>query len=135
FNTGKLKDASKLGVQAIDPHTLKVTLVSPTPFFIGLLYHHSLYPVHRKTVEKHGAQWTRPENIVTNGAFMLSQWETNKIISIVPNPHYWDRAKVSLKRVNFLPIENLDTEEKMFRSGKLHVTNEVPMEKIPHWQK
>ncbi len=135
FNTGKLKDASKLGVHAMDDHTLKVTLVNPTPFFIALLYHHSLYPVHRKTIEKHGAQWTRPENIVTNGAFIVSHWETNKIITLAPNPHYWDRAKVSLKQAHFLPIENLDTEEKMFRSGKLHVTNEIPLEKLPHWQK
>lgn len=135
FNTGKTKDASKLGVKAIDDHTLKVTLVNSTPFFLGLLYHHSLYPVHRKTIETHGAKWTRPENIVVNGAFTVSRWETNKIISIVPNPHYWDRAKVSLKEAHFLPIENLDTEEKMFRSGKIHVTNEVPLEKLPHWQK
>lgn len=134
YNTGKLKDASKIGVAAIDDHTLKITLVNPTPFFLGLLYHHSLYPVHRASIEKHGAKWTRPENIVTNGAFMLSKWETNKIITIVPNPHYWDRATVKLKAAHFLPIENLDTEEKMFRSGRLHTTNEVPLEKLPHWQ-
>ncbi len=135
LNTGKLKDPSKLGVQAVDDHTLKVTLVSPTPFFLGLLDHHSLCPVHRKTIEKHGPQWTRPENIVTNGAFTVSKWETNKIITLVPNEKYWDRAKVSLKQAHFLPIENLDTEEKMFRSGKLHITNEIPLEKIPYWQK
>ncbi len=135
FNNGKLKDASKLGVEALDDHTLKVTLVNPTPFFLGLLYHHSYYPVHRKTVEKHGLAWTRPENIVVNGAFTLDKWETNKVISLVPNPHYWDRASVKLKRANFLPTENLDTEEKMFRSGKIQVTNEVPLEKLPQWRK
>ncbi|MBY0370153.1 peptide ABC transporter substrate-binding protein [bacterium] len=134
YNTGKSKEP-KLGVEAVDDRTLKVTLVNPTPFFLGLLYHHSLYPVHRKTIEAHGAKWTRPENIVTNGAFRVSRWETNKIITLVPNEHYWDRANVKLKAVHFLPIENLDTEEKMFRSGKLHVTNEVPLEKLPSWQK
>ncbi len=135
FNTGKLKDPSQLGVKAIDPHTLKVNLVNSTPFFLGLLYHHSLYPVHQKTIEKWGAAWTRPEHIVTNGPFILSKWETNKIISIVPNPHYWEKEKIALKEARFLPIENLDTEEKMFRSGKIHITNEIPLEKIPSWQK
>lgn len=135
FNTGKVKDASTLGIKALDPLTLQVTLVSPTPFFTRLLQHHSLYPVHRKTIEKHGIAWTRPENIVSNGAFVITNWETNKILTLKPNPHYWDRAKVSLKEAHFYPTENLDTEEKMFRSGKLEVTNEIPLEKIPTWKK
>jgi oligopeptide transport system substrate-binding protein len=135
FNTGKIKDPGLLGIKAVDAHTLKVNLVNSTPFFLGLLYHHSLYPVHRATIEKHGAAWTRPGNMVTNGAFALDKWETNKIIALKPNPHYWDKDVVKLKGAHFLPIENLDTEEKMFRSGKVHVTNEIPLEKIPQWKK
>ena len=112
FNTGKLKDASKLGLKAINPHTLEVTLEQPTPFFLSLLYHHSLYPVPKKIVEKFGARWTRPENIVSNGAFVLSKWEMNKVISMKPNPNYWDKGVVKLTEVNFWPIEQQDTEEK-----------------------
>lgn len=135
FNTGTLKDASKLGVKALDDHTLQVHLVDPTPFFLGLLFHHSLYAVHRKTIETNGIGWTRPGKIVTNGAFMVVGWETNKAITLKPNPHYWDAARVTLKEAHFLPIENLDTEEKLFRSKKLNVTYEVPLEKIPQWEK
>lgn len=134
FNSGKLKDASKLGVKAIDEHTLEVNLVNPTPFFLSLLYHHSLYPVHKATVEKFGTKWTRPENMVSNGAFKLAKWEMNKVITLIPNPHYWDRQSVKLEEANFYPVDNLDTEEKMFRSNTLQVTNEVPLEKLPHWR-
>ena len=134
FNVGKLKDASQLGFKATDARTLVATLENPTPFFLSLLYHHSMYPVHQATIEKFGPRWTRPENIVTNGAFSLAKWEMNKIISLKPNPNYWDRAKVELAEVNFLPVEKLDTEEKMYRSNELHVTNEIPLEKIPFWQ-
>ena len=135
FNTGALKDASKLGIKAKDDHTLELQLVNPTPFFLSLLYHHSLYPVHKATIEKHGARWTRPENMVSNGAFKLDKWEMNKVVSISVNPHYWDKANVKLTQANYFPVEKQDTEEKMFRSGELHVTNEVPLEKIPFWQK
>lgn len=135
FNTGALKDASQLGVKATDDHTLVVTLVNPTPFFLSLMYHHSLYPVHKATVEKHGARWTRPENMVSNGAYKLEKWEMNKVISITANPHYWDKDRLSITQANYFPVEKQDTEEKMFRSGELHVTNEVPLEKIPFWQK
>lgn len=135
FNTGKLKDASQLGVKALDDHTLEVKLVNPTPFFLSLLYHHSLYPVHKATIEKYGARWTRPENFVGNGAFTLDKWEMNKVITLKQNPHYWDKAGISIIQANYYPVEKLDTEEKMFRSGELHVTNEIPLEKIPTWQK
>jgi oligopeptide transport system substrate-binding protein len=87
--------------------------------------------VHKATVEKFGAKWTRPENMVSNGAFKLAKWEMNKVITLVPNPHYWDRQSVKLEEANFYPVDNLDTEEKMFRSNTLQVTNEVPLEKLP----
>lgn len=135
FNKGKIKDPKQLGLKAIDDHTLEVQLENPTPFFLGLTYHHSLYPVHQSTVEKHGAKWTRPGNMVGNGAFMLDRWETNKILTVKPNPHHWDRATVKLAEVHFHPIENTDTEEKMFRAKKLHITETLPTEKVPVWQK
>lgn len=135
IGTGKIKDLTKLGAKAVDAHTLEVTLEAPAPFFLGLLYHYSLYPVHRKTIEKHGTRWTKPENIVSNGPFMLENWQINKVLTVKKNPHYWDAATVKLEKVNFWPVENKDTEEKMFRAKKLHVTQEVPLEKIPMWQR
>jgi oligopeptide transport system substrate-binding protein len=135
FNKGTLKDPSQVGVKAIDPHTLQVTLENPTPFFLSLVYHQSLLPVHKATVEKFGAKWTRPENIVSNGAYMLDKWEMNKIISLKPNPKYWDLASLKLTRVNYYPVEQLQTEEKMFRAKELQITYQVPLEKIPFWQK
>jgi len=134
FSAGEEKDASKLGFKAVDDYTLEVKLVNPTPFFLGLLAHHSLFPVHKATIDKFGARWTRPENLVSNGAFKLSKWEMNKVITLVPNPFYWDKAKVVLTEANFFPVDKTDTEEKMFRAGELHVTNEVPLEKITFWQ-
>lgn len=135
FNTGKTKDASTLGLKALDANTLEVTLENPTPFFLGLLYHHSLMPVHKATIEKFGSKWTRPGNIVSNGPFLLKRWEINKVISLEKSPLYWEADKVTLTQANFFPVEKQDTEEKMFRSKELHVTNEIPLEKLPLWQK
>jgi oligopeptide transport system substrate-binding protein len=135
FNAGEIKDFSKVGAKAKDDYTLVLTLEKPTPFFLSLMYHHSYYPLHKATVEKHGRNWTKAANIVTNGAFKVSKWEMNKVLSIVPNPHYWDKDKVKLTQVNFFPIENLDTEEKMFRTNELHMAYGVSTEKIPTWAK
>jgi oligopeptide transport system substrate-binding protein len=135
FAEGKLKDPTQLGFKAVDDHTLQVELEGPTPFFLSLLYHHSLYPVNQKVVEKFGQRWTRPENMVTNGAFVLADWQMNKVIKLKKSPTYWDKDTVKLAEANYYPTENLDTEEKMFRTKELDVTNEVPLEKLPFWQK
>ncbi|MDX2188044.1 MAG: peptide ABC transporter substrate-binding protein [Opitutaceae bacterium] len=138
---GKLADFSQTGFQALDDHTLEITLSKRTPFFINSLTHYSWYPVHIPTIEKHGglkrkgSPWTRPENIVTNGPFRLKEWIPNKIITVERNPHYWDAKTVLLDGINFFPIELTDTEERMFRAGQLDITNEIPPAKIAVYQK
>ena len=135
INKGELNDLTKLGVEALDDYTLKVTLRSPTPYFLGTLYHYTMYPVHRKTIEAHGARWTKPEHYVGNGPFILKKWVLNHVVEVEKSPTYWDRDRVRLKQVNFHAIEDISTEEKVFRAGRLHVTKEVPLARIPFWQK
>lgn len=137
FATGKLDDFSKVGVQALDPHTLQVQLNARTPYFIQLMDHHSTYPVHRPTIEKFGkatdrfTPWTRVENIVGNGPFRLKEWQLNRRISVEKSDTYWDRDRVTLNGIEFYPAENISSEERMFRVGQLHYTNSVPLDKIP----
>lgn len=141
FNSGKIKDFSKVGVKALDDRTLQVKLKAATPYFLGLLQHYSTWPVHQATVEKfgkmdtRGTKWTRPENMVSNGPFTLKEWELNKRIVVAKNPKYWDAAKVRLNEVHFFPTENIQTEERSFRGGELHVTNTVPLNKIDVYKK
>lgn len=141
YNTSKEKDFSKVGVKAQNDQTLEVRLKNSTPFFLSLLSHHSTYPVHKATIEKfgkmeaRGTQWTRPGNLVSNGPFTLKQWDMNKVVALAKNENYWDAAAVKLKGVNFYPTDSQQTEEKMFRSGELHHTNEVPLAKIETYKK
>jgi oligopeptide transport system substrate-binding protein len=76
-------------------------------------------------------RWTRPENMVCNGAFILKKWRLNDVIVVTRNTNYWDAEKVRLREVRFYPIESQDTEERAFRSGQLHVTYDMPLPKIP----
>ena len=137
FATGKLQDFTEVGVKALDPHTLQVTLTEPTPYFIQLMDHYSTFAVHRATLEKFGkatdrfTQWTRVENIVGNGAFRLKEWKLNRRITIAKSDTYWDRENVKLNGVVFYPTENISSEERMFRVGQLHYTQTIPLDKIP----
>lgn len=136
YNKGELKDWTKVGAKATDASTFVVNLEAPTPYFLSLLHHYSTWPVHKATIEKHGAwdnrnnPWTRPGNIVSNGPFTLKRWEINKILVVAKNPNHWQAKNVHLDEVHFSPIDNEQTEERNFRAGKLHVTSSVPIHKI-----
>ena len=130
-------DFNDVGVNVIDDFTLQVKLSNPTPFFLGLLSHYSTWPVHKETVLKHGAiddrngQWTRPGNFVCNGPFNLKSWELNSRIVVEKNPLYWDSSEVKLNEIHYYPVQNVMTEDRMFRAGQLHVTSTLPSQKCP----
>ncbi len=127
-------------VEALDPHTLQVTLETPSPFFIRMLNHHAFYPVHAPTLRAAGGEtdranpWARPETYVGNGPFTLEEWSLNERIFLKKSPTYWNRDQVRLNGIFFYPVEDLQTEERMFRSGLLHRTSNVPLSRIPHYQ-
>jgi oligopeptide transport system substrate-binding protein len=60
-------------------------------------------------MDEKGTRWTRPGNLVGNGAFTLAEWVPNARIVVVKNPLYWDAANTRLNRVEFYPIEKPDT--------------------------
>jgi oligopeptide transport system substrate-binding protein len=129
-------DPKDFGAVALDDQTLQVTLNAPTPYFLQLLDHHSAYPVHIPTIKKfgkldeRGTRWTRPENFVGNGPFILNEWTPNKYLSVKKSPTYWDAKNVRLSEVRFYPIQKYTIEERMFRSGHLHATYYLPRDKL-----
>lgn len=136
YHSGEVDSFDDVGVEALDTHTLRVTLTNPTPYFLQLLSHYSTFPLHRDTIEAFGkaedraTQWTRVGNFVGNGAFVLDTWKLNKEIVVRKNPLYWDSENVQLNAIVFKPIENVSTEERMFRAGQLHLTQTVPIDKV-----
>lgn len=136
YNQGKIKDSKQIGVMAKDSHTLVVTLNNPTPFFLRLCAFRTLYPTPRHIVEKFpDKEWTKEGKIVSNGPFKLVEWKINRHIKVIPNEHYWDKSVVKIKEALFMPIEQIDTEEKTFFNGELDATTTVPAIKIPTYKK
>lgn len=139
FNRGELESFAEVGVAVIDNHTLKLTLERPTPYLLALAANPAWFPVHRGTIEKFGATargsaWTRAGNLVGNGAFTLTEWSPHARIVVSRNPHYWAAASNALERVVFFPTDNPDAEERGFRTGQVHLTYGVPVEKIARYR-
>ncbi len=140
YNGGKLADASSLGLAAPDARTIVLTLERPTPYLPALVSLPAWFPVNTRSLAAHGGldrrdgRWTRPGNLVSNGAFMLSEWTPNSRIVLARNPHHREAGLNRLERVIFFPIENPDVEERQFRAGQLHVTFNLPVTKIAGWR-
>ncbi len=140
FNSGKLTDAGAVGFAAPDARTIVIRLERPTPYLPALVSLPAWFPVNPRVVEKSGGMaqrgtaWTRAGNHVSNGPFQLKEWTPNARIVVEKNPNYWDAARTTLRQIVFTPIENPDVEERNFRAGQLHVTFNLPVDKIAGWR-
>ena len=138
FTAGTLTDFQAVGVRAADAHTLVLTLNHPVPYLPTLVTQFCWFPVHRATIEKFGTidqrstGWTRAENFVGNGAFVLKEWRPSRMVRVTKSTKsetYWDRDRVRLREVVFYPMENPSVGESAFRAGQLHTTN-APVERF-----
>ncbi|MEL4013583.1 peptide ABC transporter substrate-binding protein [Dryocola clanedunensis] len=116
----------KLGVTAVDARTLRVQLDKPVPYLPNLTANFSLFPVPKAVVEKFGQDWTKPGNLVGNGAYTLSQRVVNEKLVVVPNTHYWDNAKTVLTKVTFVPINQETAATKRYLAGDIDITESFP---------
>jgi len=128
-NTGKAKP-EELGVKAIDAGTFEVTLKAPTSYFLEMLTHSATYPVNKASIEKLGADWIKPGNLVSNGAFTLAEFVPNDHIKLAKNPKFHDAANVKLDVVNYIPTEDRSTAIKRFEAGEIDYNDDIPTEQM-----
>lgn len=120
----------QVGVRAKDERTLVVTLQAPTAYFLDLAAFFTYFPVHRKTVETYGKDWTRAGNLVGNGPFRLREWKVKEHLLLDKNPNYWDAANVADLTLKFLPVENPTTAFNLYEKGRIQWLTEVPRDYI-----
>lgn len=123
-------DPSTLGVTAVDDHTLEVKLTASLPYFALMTTHGSTFPTHQATVEAHGDQWTKPENIVSNGAYVLTEHVPSERSVRERNPMYWDNDNTILEKITSLVINDENVALTRYFAGELDKT-EVPSGQYP----
>jgi oligopeptide transport system substrate-binding protein len=124
-----------VGARAIDDRTLELNFRFQVPYIRELLTHYTTFAVPQHVVEKHGENWTRPENIVVNGPYVLKEWIPNDHIRLERNPHYFEHNSLALRTVYFYPTQDSSAALKRFRGGEFDVvTDSVPPQQI-NWLK
>ena len=141
YTAGKLADFAQVGAKALDDRTLQLTLDRPTPYLLSLTAHQAWFPVHRVSVLKHGAPhargtgWTRPGNLIGNGAFTLAEWRPDQHILVKKNPRYYAAANNRLDAVKFFPVADPGVDERAFRAGQVHITYDVLPDRLDAWRR
>lgn len=118
-------DPSTLGVKAVDDLTLEIHLNTPLPWLFQVLSLNVMAPVRQDVVEKYGDTWTQPGKIVTNGAFLLKDYNPNEKIEYVKNPNYWNADNVHLNNITYYFIMDGNAAYLKYEAG------EVTVAKVP----
>lgn len=127
---GQSKDPESVGVHALDAHTLRVELESPTAFFLSLCAFPTLAVVPTDLIAQHGDQWIRTQPLKTSGAYTLDFWRLNDRIRLRRNPRYWDNANTRNEVVDLLPITSATTALNLYLNGQADIVwdkNLVPV--------
>ncbi len=128
------KEPSELGVSAPDDYTLVVNLTAPLPYFAAMTTHASTFPSPQKVVEEFGTAWTKPENIVSNGAYVLTEHVPNERLVRERNPNYWNDSETVIEKVTVLVINSDDAALTRYLAGELDRT-EIPSGQYPRLKK
>ena len=129
------KSPDTLGVKAINDTTLEVTLTQPNAAFLAMLAHPSLVPVDKVLIGRFGDKWTKPEHIVTSGAYKLSQWVVNERIVAERNPRYWDNDHTVINKVTYLPITSEAADVNRYKAGEIDIVYTVPVNQFAQLKK
>nr|WP_170541709.1 peptide ABC transporter substrate-binding protein [Ruegeria arenilitoris] len=128
------KPIDDLGVKAIDDHTLEVKLSAPLPYFPQMTTHSTTFPAPQKVIEQFGDEWTKPGNIVSNGAYVLTEHLPNERSVRERNPMYWDNDNTIIDKVVALVINDENVALTRYLAGELDRT-EVPAGQFPRLKK
>ena len=113
------KEPSTLGVSAPDDTTFVVHLTTPLSYFASMVTHATTFPTPQKVIEEFGDDWTKPENIVSNGAYVLTEHVPNERSVRERNPMYWNDAATVINKTTALVINSDDAALTRYLAGEL----------------
>ena len=86
--------------------------------------------MHRQSVAAFGDQHARAGQLVSNGAFQLSEWVVQSHIRLTRNPFYRGSDQTVLDEVWYYPEEDQATALKRYRANELDLTYELPYQQL-----
>ena len=130
----------KVGIKAVNEHTLAVHLTRPCPFLLDLTAFPTFLPCHKSIEllrEQHrdtpitaqglvvyDPQWTKPgyhrngyPGLVTNGPYRLADWAFKRRVRLAVNPFHRAAKSVSCRTIDMLVYDNISAALMAYESG------------------
>lgn len=111
-------DIAELGVRALDDTTVRFELEYPANYFPAIVALGLCRPQPQEAIEEYGDAWTEPGKIVTNGAYVLSDWTHDSRITLLKNRHYYRAAEVQIDGVELFMVSETIAFA-MYEAGEL----------------
>ena len=135
IHSGNIKDISKIGVKALDDYTVEFRLKHAASYFPYLLSLWIYRPLPSEIVSLHKDKWTEPQHILTNGPFLVKEWQKRSKIILKKNPHYYNSNNVSLSEIHFIIVQQSFAGLHLFNENKLDILGDgflgIPYEELP----
>ena len=118
-----------LAVEATDDKTLVVTLNNAVSYWNELLAFPTYFPVYEEAVADE-AWATDPSTYVSNGAYKMTGWDHNSVITLTKNDNYWDAENVTMKEIKFYLSDDANNMLTNFKNGDWLLIDDVPTNEI-----
>ena len=120
-----------MGVEALDDYTVQFTLEFGAGFWPQVVTMANLFPSPQWTIEEYGDRWIEPGFIVTNGAYVMTEWVHGDHLVLEKNPFwpYWgtDYGSGNIERLYGVTIEEASTGFAMYENNELDTVG-VPLD-------
>ncbi len=118
-----------LAVEAVDDKTLVVTLNNDVSYWNELLAFPTFLPV-REDIVANEAWATDPATYICNGAYTMTRWDHNSVITLTKNENYFQADSVTMDELNFYLSDNANNMLANFQNGDWLMIDDVPNAEI-----
>jgi ABC-type oligopeptide transport system substrate-binding subunit/DNA-binding SARP family transcriptional activator len=123
FREGEVDDPDRVGVAALDERTVEVRLEGPTAYLPHLLAHPIAYPLPEWVVEREGRDWMAAKDRVTNGAYVLSEWEPGERMVLTRSAHFSRPSAGNVERVECFCPPSYERALEVYAKGEVEVVS------------
>jgi oligopeptide transport system substrate-binding protein len=121
------KPEPKFGAEAVDNFTLKVSLVNADKTFPALVAHPMFRPIYGDGKDFEAGKLNAA--VVTNGAFRITSVGSDGI-TLDRAEYFWNKEKIELERVHFVPTDNAEKALEAYRRGLVDAVTNVDFEPL-----
>ena len=119
----------ELAVEAVDEKTLTVTLNNAVAYWNELLAFPTYFPV-REDVVANEAWATDPSTYVSNGAYTMTGWEHNSVITLTKNENFHDADAVTMNELKCYLSDDSNNMLTNWKSDTWLFVDDVPTNEI-----